>query len=254
MGWIENRTCCASRGESSLIWSSSFAVWTVRCLPNRTICWSIRCAAMIPCSPRIASIISSVLWRFALGFVVICSENRSNTHPAQRSMIRRNCRAKWSVFSINSKRKTQRSKSSNSIFWYFVSFLFLISQDLNNQFEAERTSNRTLVVQAADRLQQIVELQTALELQRHDAQADAERLQRLEDSIQRVEAEKQSLEQQLHTLEVESERSKEQSKRLKEEMERVHVEGTIQKNVVDALTAAVKQRTAECTVKSARRG
>ena len=127
-------------------------------------------------------------------------------------------------------------------------------QDLNNQFESERTSNRTLVVQAADRLQQIVELQTALELQRHDTQADAERLQRLEESLQRVEVEKQNLEQQLHTVELESERSKEQSKRLKEEMERVHAEGTIQKNVVDALTAAVKQRTAGCTVESERGG
>lgn len=137
--------------------------------------------------------------------------------------------------------------------FHFLLF-FLIVQDLNNQFESERTSNRTLVVQAADRLQQIVELQTALELQRHDTQADAERLQRLEESLQRVEAEKQNLEQQLHTVELESERSKEQSKRLKEEMERVHAEGTIQKNVVDALTAAVKQRTAECTVESERGG
>lgn len=137
--------------------------------------------------------------------------------------------------------------------FHFLLF-FLIVQDLNNQFESERTSNRTLVVQAADRLQQIVELQTALELQRHDTQADAERLQRLEESLQRVEVEKQNLEQQLHTVELESERSKEQSKRLKEEMERVHAEGTIQKNVVDALTAAVKQRTAECTVESERGG
>ena len=137
--------------------------------------------------------------------------------------------------------------------FHFLLF-FLIVQDLNNQFESERTSNRTLVVQAADRLQQIVELQTALELQRHDTQVDAERLQRLEESLQRVEAEKQNLEQQLHTVELESERSKEQSKRLKEEMERVHAEGTIQKNVVDALTAAVKQRTAECTVESERGG
>ena len=137
--------------------------------------------------------------------------------------------------------------------FHFLLF-FLIVQDLNNQFESERTSNRTLVVQAADRLQQIVELQTALELQRHDTQADAERMQRLKESLQRVEAEKQNLEQQLHTVELESERSKEQSKRLKEEMERVHAEGTIQKNVVDALTAAVKQRTAECTVESERGG
>ena len=63
---FKNRTFCASRGESSLISSSSFAAWTVRCPPNRTIRWSIRCVAMTHCSPRIASIISSVLWRFAL--------------------------------------------------------------------------------------------------------------------------------------------------------------------------------------------
>ena len=109
-------------------------------------------------------------------------------------------------------------------------------------------------MQAADRLQQIVELQTALELQRRDAQADAERLQRLEESFQRSESAKQKLEQQLRALEAESQQSKAQSKRLEEEMERVHVEGTLQKNVVDALTAAVKQRTAECTVELDGRG
>ena len=96
-------------------------------------------------------------------YCVICSENRSNTHPAQRSMIRRNCRAKWSVFSINSKRKTQRSRSSNSIFWYSLSFLFLsylagsqqsIRSGANFQSNPRRPGRRSLAANrgAANRL------------------------------------------------------------------------------------------------------
>ena len=108
-------------------------------------------------------------------------------------------------------------------------------------------------MQAADRLQQIVELQTSLELQRQLTQTDAERFQRLEESTQRLEWEKRQLEQQLRAMEVDSKQSKAQTKRLEEEMERIQVEGTLQKNVVDALTTAVKQRTAECTVELTRK-
>ena len=119
---------------------------------------------------------------------------------------------------------------------------------MNNQFEAERSSNRTLVVQAADRLQQIVELQTSLELQRQMARSDSERLHQLEEQANKLSEEKNQCQQRLQSSEKELQQCYEKEKQLEEEIEHTRTEAVLQKNVVDALTAAVKERTAECTV------
>ena len=119
---------------------------------------------------------------------------------------------------------------------------------MNNQFETERSSNRTLVVQAADRLQQIVELQTSLELQRQMARSDSERLHQLEEQVNKLSEENSQCHQRLQSAEKELQQWREKTKQLEAEMEHTHTEAVLQKNVVDALTTAVKERTAECTV------
>lgn len=117
--------------------------------------------------------------------------------------------------------------------------------EMASKLEEERRSRRDAVVQATDRLQQLVAMQTQIGLERQAMGEDLSRLREYESQQVEMGRRARAMEKEKRQLEARAKEEERVRVRVQEELDAKKSEVLVQKDLNEALTAALQKKTVE---------